>query len=270
MKGDESMSDRYFYLGPDTALVRLMDGHYLFVDPQDETVSTHLIGRGYWETWVQKAIAAVLRPGNRAIEVGSNTGVHTMTMARAVGANGRVTAVEANPRLAELLARSIEYNGYAGRIGLYKGAANDVDGELVFQTSRRNGGGGHTLVYENIFGAETITVRVPAARLDTMVGNPVDFIRLDAEGSEPQILAGAANHLANPDILICMEWDAFQMNLRTSVPAFIESLTETGFRFWRIETDVTLTELSPEAIAEAPHCEVFVSRHQPPLPAKNL
>jgi FkbM family methyltransferase len=263
MTGQASMSDRYFYLGPDAALVRLQDGHFLFVDPQDETVSAHLIGRGYWEVWIQQTLASLLKPGQRAIEVGANTGVHTMTMARAVGEAGRVTTVEANPRLANLLARSIDYNGYSGRLGLYRGAANDTDGELDFQTSRRNGGGGHTFVYDRIFGDETVTVRVPAARLDTMVAEPVDFIRLDAEGSEPQILAGAVNHLSNPAITICMEWDVFQMSMRTKVKPFVQGLIKQGFKFWRIEHDLGLTALPGEEMATMPHCEVLISRVTP-------
>jgi FkbM family methyltransferase len=256
-------STRYFYLGPDVALTRLRDGHYLFVDPQDETVTAHLIGRGFWETWIQQAIFDALRPGDRVIEVGSNAGSHTMAMALRVGETGHVTAVEANPRMAALLKRSIEYNGYAGRIDLHHGVANDREGSVAFMMSRRNGGGGHTLVYENIFGADSITIDVPAVRLDVLVAEPADFIRLDAEGSEPQVLAGAARHLENPDILLCMEWDVFQMSMRTSVPEFIDGLTGRGFHFWRIETDGGLTALPDEGMAELPHCEVFVCRNHP-------
>lgn len=255
--------DRYFYLGPDAAITRLVDGHFLFVDPQDETVSSHLIGRGFWETWIQQAICSCVKPGDQVIEVGSNAGSHTMAIARAVGPTGRVIAVEANPRLAGLLKRSIEYNGYANRVVLYQGAADDKEGSKTFMTSRRNGGGGHTLVYEGIFGADTVAVEVPAIPLSILVPEPVDFIRLDAEGSEPQILAGADIHLANPDILLCMEWDVFQMSMRTSVPAFVDSLVQQGFLFWRIETDGSLTRLPNEGMAELAHCEIFASRKDP-------
>ena len=34
---------RYFYLGPDLALAQLEDGHFVYVDPLDETVAHHLI-----------------------------------------------------------------------------------------------------------------------------------------------------------------------------------------------------------------------------------
>lgn len=42
-----SRSD-YYFLAPDLALTRLENGLMLYVDPQDETMSAHMIAYGYW------------------------------------------------------------------------------------------------------------------------------------------------------------------------------------------------------------------------------
>ena len=137
---------RYFYLGPDVALTRLLDGHHLFVDPQDESVSMHLIAHGFWETWIHDAVQSLIRPGNRVVEVGANLGVYTISMARGVGETGHVVSLEANPRLATLVQRSIDFNGYKNRVSLLQKAATNEPGSIKFRVARLNSGGGHASV----------------------------------------------------------------------------------------------------------------------------
>ena len=42
----------YFYLGEGLALTRLKSGHYIYVDPLEESVCAHLIAHGTWEPWI--------------------------------------------------------------------------------------------------------------------------------------------------------------------------------------------------------------------------
>ncbi|MES2815271.1 MAG: hypothetical protein V4720_10285 [Pseudomonadota bacterium] len=68
----------YHYLGPELALTRLNNGHLLYVDPQDETMSAHMIAYGYWESWIYSVVMSLISPGDRVIEVGANVGYYTM------------------------------------------------------------------------------------------------------------------------------------------------------------------------------------------------
>jgi hypothetical protein len=116
LEGAGSLNERqsYFYLGPDAAMTRLLDGHVLLVDPQDESVASHLIAHGYWESWISDVVRRIVGPGDRVLEIGANFGYYTVAMARRVGADGSVVAFEANPQIAALLRRTVVFNGYAG------------------------------------------------------------------------------------------------------------------------------------------------------------
>src|SRR5437660_168721 len=85
----------YAYLGPDMALTQMHDGHFIYVDPADESLSAHLIGRGYWERWIESVVRGLVRPGDRVVEVGANLGYYTLIMAAAVGPTGAVHSFEA-------------------------------------------------------------------------------------------------------------------------------------------------------------------------------
>lgn len=256
---------RYFPLGADLALTRLRNGHTMFVDPQDETISAHLIAHGVWETSVSRMVRRLVGRGQVAVEVGANLGYYTLILARAVGPAGRVIALEANARLAGLAQRSIDFNGYGPRVRLLAQAASDRPGALSFMSSRRSGGSGHLLVPESAIAEDQVVTVVDSVRLDDVTEGQVDFIRLDAEGSEPLVLKGAARLLAHPDIVVCMEWSVVQMRSRTSVPDFVDWLSGQGFRFWRIEEGLVLSPVPAEGMAEIGHCEVVLSRHRPRL-----
>src|SRR5262245_12330239 len=52
-------------------------------------------------------VRALLRPGQKAIDIGANHGVYTLAMANAVGAGGAVWAFEPTPQTADLLSLSL-------------------------------------------------------------------------------------------------------------------------------------------------------------------
>jgi FkbM family methyltransferase len=256
-------AQRYFYLGPDLALARLTTGHMIYVDPQDRDVSTHLIAYGYWESWIHSVVRGLIRPGDRIVEVGANLGYYTLSMADVVGPTGKITALEASPRLAAMVTQSLEINGFANRVQVVDKAAFDRSGSIPFVIARSRSGGGHTQVAESLMVADSTVIEVEAVRLDDLGLGPIDFIRMDAEGSEPLILRGAAELLANPKIVICMEWSVLQMRSRASVPEFVTWLDGMGFKFWRIDHDASLTPLAGEAMVTLEPSDVVISRRSP-------
>ena len=256
-------------LSPDAALVTLHDGHLLYVDPQDDSVSAHLIARGVWEFWVDQAVRGLVRPGDRVVEVGANVGYFTVLMASLVGPQGRIVTFEANPMLADLVRRSVSLNGYLPRVEVRAEAASDTVGALDFVTCRRSNGGGHILANAGDFGPETIHVRAPCTTLDVAFPDgAVDVIRIDAEGAEGLVFRGARDLIArSPTLRICMEWDVVQMGARTPVSEIIDLFAAEGFRFWRIRQDVGLEEVKAADLPALPHCDLVLSRQDPPLRA---
>jgi FkbM family methyltransferase len=59
-------------------------------------------------------MARVVRPGMVAVDVGANVGVHTLWLARAVGRDGRVHALEPEPELPAAHARRARGERRAG------------------------------------------------------------------------------------------------------------------------------------------------------------
>ncbi len=256
---------RYFFLGIDVAMARLTDGHHIFVDPHDRTISTHLIANGFWEQWIHHTVCRLIRPGDRIVEVGANLGYYTISMALLAGPEGRVTAFEGNPRLCRLMRRTMEFNGYASRVDIRNQAATDAAGPLTFSISRTNSGGGHASAHAGHVPADMEQIEVEGVRLDDVIEGEIDFLRMDAEGSEPRILRGAERLLQNPNLTVVMEWDVFQMAGRASVPDLVEWLAGMGFRFWRIEQSTALTPLDASELPTLSACDVVMSRKEPAL-----
>lgn len=254
---------RYHYLGPELALTRLRHGYFLYVDPLDETVSHNLIGHGHWEEPVHRVVRGLIRPGDITVEVGANLGYYTIQMARSVGPEGRVVSFEANPRMASYLKRSVIFNGVSDRIDVIEKAASDTTGRLSFMLSRRFSGSGHLLVTESGIAEDQSIIEVDAIRVDDLGLDRIDFLRMDAEGSEPLILKGAEKALSNPEITICMEWSPIQIRSRASVPELVDWLAAQGFKFWRIEPDSSLMPLAVAQLPSLDHCDIILSRQTP-------
>jgi len=255
----------YAYLSPDAALTQLFDGHFVFVDPVDNEMAPQLIANGFWEMWTDKLIRQLVRPGYRVIDVGANYGYYTLIMASLVGEGGHLDSFEANPRIAGLLARSVEFNGYAPWATVHCAAAGNKAGTAQLAHWRHKSGSGHLLVEGHAYEEDPMKIGVPMLRLDDVVGEGrVDLIRIDAEGAEPLILEGARDILLrSPAILICMEWSVPMMSERRNVGDFISELRTLGFRFWKIEHDSSLTEMTDERLMVVEICNLMVARSHP-------
>jgi FkbM family methyltransferase len=172
-------------------MCRVLTKYLMFVDPDDLGVTPRLCLDGFWESWVTAALARVLRPGAFCVDVGANHGYYTMLLADAAGPHGRVLALEPNPALAELLALTLEVNGFDRRT-----PGGPAGGD---RRRRAHGAAGHP---EAAAGpappsaaapsAADAVIEVDAASIDDLTASwpRVDLIKIDAEGAEPAIWRG--------------------------------------------------------------------------------
>lgn len=77
----------------------------------DPTLGRSLDAYGEWAEAEVDLCAALLREGDRVVEVGADIGCHTLALARAVGATGLVQAFEPREALHNLLTLNVEASG---------------------------------------------------------------------------------------------------------------------------------------------------------------
>jgi FkbM family methyltransferase len=251
----------YALLDPRTALTSLHDGQVIFVDPLDEQLTPSIVAYGRWESWIERAIRQLIKPGDRVIEVGANVGYYTLIMGAMIGPTGRLDAYEANPQIARLLRRSVLCSGRAETVLVHEQIVADRSGPMQLYYSDRAGGAGNVVERGWAIGEDTHTVDCEAVRLDDVFASQtIDFIRIDTEGAELLILNGALELLRrSPTIKLCVEWSVGMMSARGDLPGLVAALDEMGFRFWRVELD-GLTPLTTAVLLETPHCEVVIAR----------
>lgn len=135
-----------------------------------------------------------LEAGNVFLDVGANSGVFTMKAATCVGPGGLVVAVEPLPEMFCVLQRNVGLNGYSNvrirnfcagdRIGLAEFWINFGKPNSASFTRRDQKARKYTPL--------CITLD-ELARLDNL--SRLDYLKIDAEGAEASVLAGAAGLL---------------------------------------------------------------------------
>jgi FkbM family methyltransferase len=128
-----------------------------------------------------------LPAGGVFVDIGANVGTYALVLARDVGANGTVIAVEPHPVTHARLAFNNRACGYT-QTRLIAAAVSDADGEVMIETDGGNLGASHVVT-----GAVTSeAIKVPALRLQRILNEAgvakVDALKIDIEGFEDRAL----------------------------------------------------------------------------------
>lgn len=179
--------------------VALCDAGALLM-PEDAVVLPGIREQRSWEREEARLMVRIAGAGT-FLDIGAHAGYHTLRMLRDSPQIGKVIAVEANPRTAELLRRNVTVNlnpELAERVTVLPVAAWDSAGEVTFaQVEADNSGDFRVRPGEGRALASTM-MSVPAVRLDTVpeiIGDPVGLVKVDLQGRDHRALAGLADVL---------------------------------------------------------------------------
>lgn len=193
------------YLGDGVVLCRVMGRYKLYVSGRDVGFGAHVVMDGIWEPWIPAFMGRRIKPGMHVADVGANHGYYTLLMAELVGPAGRVLAVEPHPDTCQLLRKSIDVNGYAGRTDVVECAVGEFAGETLTLFVPENEPKNAHVLREAREGA----LSIKSERLgDLLAGWPkIDFIKMDVEGAEEAALSGAAQLIERDRPKLLLEYN---------------------------------------------------------------
>jgi FkbM family methyltransferase len=148
---------------------------------------------GSYEDYLAQLFEHLVRPNERCIDVGANIGVHTVRLAKLVGAKGNVIALEPDESLAHRIEHNADLNGLANTRVIQAAAAKTQEENVVLYrpgSADANKARASLLPHSYLTGPAT---KVPAVSLDKIVEGPVALIKIDVEGTESAVVAGAAD-----------------------------------------------------------------------------
>jgi len=174
----------------------------------------------------QAFLKALIKPGDHIIEAGANIGSHTIGLAKAAGAGGRVYAFEPQPACYSILQAQIALNQISSIVA-YPEAAGRERGHLWLpKTNYEALGnfGGVSLSQDQTMGSQAVDV----VSLDERCAEvPCTLIKIDVEGMEEQVIRGAAKLIQKNRPIIYLENDRIDKSR-----SLISALLQLGYRLW--------------------------------------
>lgn len=212
-----------------TTSITLVDGVRIVVPDSLHLITPYVLMEQHdWFEDEIKFLRHLLQPGHKVIDIGANYGVYCLSMAQVVGAGGRVWAFEPASSTAKLLAAGIAANGFT-QVVLDRSAVSSVCGTAQLSINQHSES--NALTHGEPSG--NVSEAVPVVSLDHCLERygwrDIEFLKIDAEGEEGNILAGGQRFFSELSPLVQYEiraGDDLHMEL---VQAF-ESLGYASFR----------------------------------------
>lgn len=224
------------YTGSGKVLTETIQSHLVVLRAEDRSITPHVLRDGYFDKALTGFIASKLRPGETFVDVGANVGLYSLLAATSVGPSGRVIAIEPSLALSELLRDNAAMNGFQDRIVVVSDAVGRAPGFAKLYTFTRHSGG--TTLVSEVAAKVTAThgenaivheikVNTLAAILDKHLESKPNLIKIDVEGAELPVIAGAIDYLATvPSLRMIVEWHPPFMSPETMKELF-SLLTDT-------------------------------------------
>ena len=152
----------------------------------DEYLGRSLDVYGEYSLGETELFAKLVRPGSIVLDIGANIGAHTLFFARAVGRGGGVVAIEPQRALYQLLCANLALNECIN-VRTIQAAAGAAPGRTFLTAvdyAKPGNFGGVALTEQAGEPTEIITV-------DSLRLNSCHFVKIDVEGYEAPVIAGA-------------------------------------------------------------------------------
>lgn len=213
------------------------------VNPENGSVDKEIYVYGAYEPDVLRSIRKYLRPDSVCVDIGGNIGQHSLYMSR-VAEKGSVDVFEPLPRLVSQIQESIAKNNITN-IHVHNMALSDTEGVMEMHINNLNIGMS-TLMSRDDF-SETESVQVKVFDDVWKDRGVVDFIKMDVEGYEYNVLKGMKKTLEAYHPVMLIEFSpALYKSMNIKSRDILEYLFNLGYRIY--DNDSDNAEVLPQGI----------------------
>jgi FkbM family methyltransferase len=189
---------------------------------------------GVYDEGDLEAVLPLIPPGATCVDVGANVGFYALQFARRAGPGGSVHAFEPDPRNAERLRANCALNPFGTAVRTVEAAVSNREGRaLLFQSAEEHSGWGSLARFGDISAG---SVEVECQTLDGYLERHgierVDFMKVDVEAGEFEVLEGASRSLRERRIgRILIEWNGIRLAERgRTFEEFLDAFARAGYR----------------------------------------
>jgi len=203
---------------------------------------------GFYERgYIDWACSNFASPDKNIIDIGAHIGWYSVNMASKCN---HIYSFECSPKSFNYLCANIALNNLDYKVTKYNYALSNEEGITKYYIRSPNDGGGNGISkfdYDDIH--NTPSIDVPKKTLDSFGLTNINFIKIDVEGHEKEVLEGSVQTIINnnyPKILF-ESWDEHHeknnypaLKLKTELFQFLNKL---GYRIIKVGVDMYIAEI---------------------------
>jgi FkbM family methyltransferase len=179
----------------------------LLIDTED-WIGEHIYFFGEYEAGTISVLQDYLHKGDVFLDVGAHIGAISCVASRLVGDKGSVYAVEPNPKNYKMLNENIRLNKLKNIYSFQTALGSVVSAAQLYNRNEKDSGMASLIRDERAIGHGTEVTVTTIDRLieEKHTGIP-DFIKIDVEGYELEVLKGATGLLQSVNApILCIEY----------------------------------------------------------------
>lgn len=216
------------YFPADRFLMAELDGFRFWFNTSDREMGV-IMALGMYEPDSVNLVRRIVQPGMHCLDIGAQTGFFTCLLARCVGPAGKVHAFEPMPASYQLLERNIHENVFTDRVITHPLAASNAKAEISASKLA------NMYVAGDVQGAESICMKT--VRIDDVISERIDFIKIDIEGHEPAAIEGMQSLIRKHKPIILTEANEYWLRTcsRSSADAYVGLLVSLGYDVFSVK-----------------------------------
>lgn len=245
----------------DGKIVKKIQGNKMILDLNDLGISRELALYGVHEKNSTEEVKRIITPGMKILEVGANIGYYALIEAKQAGPNGRLYAIEPSPSNFDSLKKNLDMNGIRNAY-LHQAAFGEKRGKSMFYVYDKSNLS--SFIKRDDMGMDVKEVEVEMLTLDEfLVGKEIDFVRMDVEGYEREILKGAEKAFSEgkkPKYFFIEVHSDLLHKKGSSCKEIVELLGKYGYdvktSYWRGKNSKGKMVNSSKELLKHPLCEI--------------